>query len=455
MPRHSSSSDDDDSSTTTSDSSEETTTESSSSSSSGDDSSSEEETKSKKRTRASELLEPPPVLSMSAQQIYTELACDLLFQEAALQRVSTEVWRALQPRRPSEGDAVRVRSMVLCGASGVGKTLLCERLRALMLCAPGQRYASQSLVCHLGGLTEVGTTKFSGCSAGWDGFGARSFAQLFKQACAPVEGRAPPYVVVQLDELDKADRSVMDAVNSLLDRGFLELTAKMEQVRPAPETAVLLFFTANYAADAMRRDDTLRSVELVREAMRAHGLQDCDLGRLGTIVPFPALSADEMREVFVANRARLLAEHPCGPRAALDDEGHDALMAAVLEHYDARLGVREAMRQYARELEDMLDMLQLRLDESGVIDEQPLDSRHEYLRLDSPRIADIRAMHYGNTERLRLYDQRGQRLAQVIATRTFSITDGDIDVSVFVLPPPPCLENEERKKKAKKAKTSK
>jgi ATP-dependent Clp protease ATP-binding subunit ClpA len=349
-----------------------------------------------------------------------------MHQEAALQRVSSELWRALQPRKPSEGTGVRVRSFVLAGGSGVGKTLLCERLRALMLCEPGQRYAEQSIVWHLGGLTEVGTTQFSGCSAGWDGYGARSFAQLYKEACES----ASPYVLIQMDELDKAEPEVMDALNSLLDRGYMQLTTKMEQVQPPPETTVLIFFTANYAADSMQRDETLQSAEAVRQAMRKHGLRDCDIGRLGTIVPFPALSTNEMRSIFQKNRDTLLRDHPCGTISNLSEEAHEALMDNVLTHYDARLGVRDAMRQYKRELEDLLDLLQQRLQPNTIVH----STECRRLPFDSPLLSEAAQIYFGNKERLRLYDKCTHGTVHCVLTLCRGQTS-ERPLSIFVLAP--------------------
>lgn len=373
---------------------------------------------------------------MDRRAIYEALARDAPHQEAALQQVAAEVWRALQPRRPSEGDAPRVCTALLSGVSGTGKTQVCERLRALLLAAPGQPYAHRALHCHLGGLGKLALTKFSGCSAGWNGFGAPTLAAQLRDACAPdARGEAPRCVLVQLDELDKAHPRVMDALNSLLDRGTLELTAELEQVRPRPETTLLLLFTANYGAGDLAVGDTLASVAHIKRAMRTQGLEDCDIGRLGTIVPFHAFEPQAMADILAAAHAVVWREHLLTQRHAVVAEPGlaEALTRAVLAHYDARLGARDALRLYRRELEEALDLVLLALERAPA---PRVVLGYRRLAVDAPTALFAAAEHFVSRERREHCARRGDAHVELLVAHSAEGAEGAVLSACLLVPPP-------------------
>lgn len=353
---------------------------------------------------------------MNQRQIRDSLAQHVLYQDAALNRVSREIWHALQPRRPSEGQAIRITTALLSGVSGTGKTLVCEQLRQLMLAGKGQQYEAQFIESHLAGLNEVGSTKFSGCSAGWVGYGAVSFAEKFKQAVQPVRGKPPPYIFVQMDELDKSC-GALECLNSLLDRGQIELTAELEQIVPDPSTTLIIFFTANYGAEAIEEWDSMKSVEAIKSCMRRQQIQDCDIGRLRTIIPFKAFTEQEILGIFRAKYAQLAEEHPltskfCAP--TLGDLVQAELSRCVLVHYDPRLGVRDAMALYTREVTDWLYMILFALEDTT--DKVELFSESETVAIDSEHATLAEEENFTNAERLHTQQSREEKCVTLIIT---------------------------------------
>jgi ATP-dependent Clp protease ATP-binding subunit ClpA len=413
-------------------------TSSCSSSDESDSSSSDEE------ERVITLVEAP-ILSMNQRSLEKHLSERVLHQEAATNAFATMLYRATRPR-PEGEVSVRVVSTLLSGVSGTGKTMLCEEAQKLMLTGKGQQYEKQYITRPLGGLEEVGMSMFSGCGAGWEGYGAPSMAEKLKEACEDVGGLPPPYIVLQFDELDKADRKVMDALNSLLDRGTMELISEMEQVRPHPSTTLIVLFTANYAADVIDPLDSMASREEITRGMRAGGLHDCDIGRISWIIPFRAFTPEEMSHIFTTVHERLVTEHQLsithGP-LEMNVEAVSHLRDSVMQYYDRRLGVRGAMHLYKRELESFLDYALMALEDG--VGGGPLTCIHRSLPIveGDPFIERVVAEHYGNRERLRSSVERGRHSLEILV-----MLSGEAMLSTFILLPerPPKGREETMKK---------
>jgi len=366
----------------------------------------------KKRVIDDVVLVDPPILHMNQRAIQAHLSQRVLHQEVATNAMATLLYRATRPRTLGEGDGVRVVSALLSGVSGTGKTMICEEAQKLMLTGRGQQYEGQYVTRHLGGVDEGCISMFSGCGAGLEGYGAVSLAQKLKEAYEPVGGKPPPYVVVQFDELDSCDRKVMDALNSLLDRGVMELTSEMTQVRPDPSTTLIILFTANYASDSIDPLDSMASSEAIKRRMRKAGINDCDIGRINWIIPFRAFTVEEMQDIFIAAKQRLLQEHPFTKACdvpLLTTEANSRLVASVMQYYDTRLGVRGAMHLYKREMESLLDNALMALEEAG-IDGKELQFLCQHVTLNivegCPTLEKAKAEHYDNRERLRCSVER-------------------------------------------------
>jgi ATP-dependent Clp protease ATP-binding subunit ClpA len=345
---------------------------------------------------------------MNQKAIEAALSQRVLHQESATNQVASLLYRATRPRRSTEDVSIRIVTALLSGVSGTGKTLICEQTQPLMLTGPGQQYHKQYISWHLGAMDEVNLSMFSGCSAGWDGYGAVSLAQKLKEAYAPVGGEPPPYVVLHLEELNAATPKVMDALNSLLDRGVIDLTATMEQVRPDPRTTLVILFTGNYAADAIDPLDTLASVAAIKRAMRAT-LSDWHIGRISWVVPFRAFTREEMRDIFQAAYRRILTEHPISSVDVVVEFCLSALgqlITHVLGHYDKRLGVRGAMHLFRGELETFFDNSVAALEAmTPPVEQVRCEARHYQVWETALRSAADE--HFFNRERYNSYVKRG------------------------------------------------
>ncbi len=390
------------SSSSSSSESESSSSSSYSSWSSSSSSSEEEEKRPRKKAKMAVPLQTAPIMTMSQLELREALTERVKYQEAAMNLVASEMWHAMQPRRPSEGDQVRVVTALLSGVSGTGKTLTCERLRQLMLTGRGQQYEAQFVESHLAGVSEVGATKFSGCGAGWQGYGSVSFADQFKRAVQPVGDRPPPYIFIQMDELDKCSGDALPCLNSLLDRGQIELTSEMVQIRPHPDTVVIVFFTANYGAEKLLQcADTMTAVSHIKSDMRKNRVNDCDIGRLGCIVPFRGFTEQQMSGLFHSRLSLLIREHAlseCGVSLVLRAGVTDALCQTALNHYDARLGVRDAMKLFTREVTHWLDMIHIAVKPGDTAKQLAVALHSGNLWLDHVQLASTE--YFTNAERL-------------------------------------------------------
>jgi hypothetical protein len=397
--------------------------------------SSEEERAPKARKPAQHRPEVP-LQAMDRRAINARLASEVMFQEGATNAVAALLWRAKQARRPDE-EGARVLRALLSGVSGTGKTVLCETVARLMLMGRGEYYERQFVTQRLGGVVEeTWLTSIAGCGAGYEGFGGtRTFAHKLRDACALMaDGAPPPFVLVLMDELDKAVPALMNALNSLLDRGVIDL-ASGEEVRPHSETTVVILFAANYAAGEIERADTQRSVENVKRAMRARLMEDCDIGRVGTIIPFHALSREEMRAILARAYARQVPHHSFSLRygePVVPEEVHQALTERTLEYYDPALGARGALADYAREVNAWLDDAVDELSEAPRV-ETALRAVAHYLAVppgdEHPLLARAAQSSYANRDRIAGCGRRAVPVEMLV------LRDGARQLACFVLQP--------------------
>lgn len=173
--------------------------------------------------------------------------------------------------------------------------------------------------------------------------------------------RTPNVILVFIDELCKAnaDVGILNTFNSLLSAGVLQRGSGNITFRLPSGVTLFFYSTANFGADAILEERVGRQYQLARtliiDDMREHGVKECDLARLGDIVPFFPLSMSEAAAIMrlsVDNYFERMAEQVSrNARFEMASEDRVRLVAFYLEgSYMREQGVRQLCSKIEKEL---------------------------------------------------------------------------------------------------------
>jgi hypothetical protein len=110
----------------------------------------------------------------------------------------------------------------------------------------------------------------------------------------------PHFILLFLDEVDKADRELMKALNSLLSDGTMDGRGSNPQYKIEKDTRMIIIMTANFGSDEIvhrRLTNAPKHVgevyQSVKQDMVKQGYQPNEISRMGTLVPcLPPLKED-------------------------------------------------------------------------------------------------------------------------------------------------------------------
>ena len=328
-------------------------------------------------------------LPMTLRALRERLNARVRHQPAAVDYISAKLRAAVIPpvhpldaARSSARSKPRIMSMILCGPSGCGKTEM----------------AKYAVIDELGGEAlpfvyidastykdPTSVTRATGASAGFEGCSdgnslpelladllvdpeEKRLSKLNKSTKAFKDGAdayrkrqkqdgayaGPPLIYVMIDEIDKAENDFVLALNGLLDQGQMT-SARGRSFKPSRDTTLLFIFTANYADDSICRmpyphTETARA--LVKESMRAHGLQPCTIERFGDIVPFYPLRDEQLRDVLHMKLDNYLAAIPARFGVVqYEDDVKDFLVRRVARMADVEGGIRAGTKMLFENLD--------------------------------------------------------------------------------------------------------
>lgn len=231
-----------------------------------------------------------------------------------------------------------IASILASGTSGTGKSELIRLIRPLFHMEPGGVNASCFVELRFGNITNV-----SHCSAitgPGPGYADADKPCLVDHLCAAADfiqrritevidgdeeaiepGYRPPQVIVLfIDELckAKADVGILNTFNSLLSVGVMQ-RASGNITFHLPSGVTLLFYaTANFGAESMMcamsrgasagHNHNAAKTRIMMD-MRRRKMQECDIARLGEIVPFFPLDMDEARGILRFNVDNFFESH--------------------------------------------------------------------------------------------------------------------------------------------------
>jgi hypothetical protein len=115
----------------------------------------------------------------------------------------------------------------------------------------------------------------------------------------------PHIILILFDEIDKANKSVLNAINSLLSDGCFP-NARGQMYRLPKTTRLIICFTSNFGSDTIEKYKHLNltnyyeniKIDIKKEMIRK-GYPGCDISRLGTIIPFFPPTREELRIILI------------------------------------------------------------------------------------------------------------------------------------------------------------
>jgi len=243
--------------------------------------------------------------------IEDELKKRVIGQDHAIEQIADVIRGAKVGVRKEEGP---IGAFLMVGTSGVGKTEL-ARTVAEALFGDERFMVTLNMTEYQ---NEYNTSRLIGADPGLVGYGEGGALS------EPVRRR--PYSVVLLDEIEKANSSVIDLFMQVFDRGMLQDAER----RHINFSNTLIFMTSNLASDVLFElySNEVTDPEVLLEELRPHLNQHFRpefLGRVKPIVFLP-LATEVMKQIVELKLSRLAA------RLKANQDLDLTFKPAVLEH---------------------------------------------------------------------------------------------------------------------------
>jgi hypothetical protein len=299
----------------------------------------------------------------------------VMFQNDGLMDLTTQVYSA------SSNNVTQTKNIItslISGNTGCGKTDAAVITRSLFQMNPGQVNENHYIEFKFGNFKDKSNhNQIAGASSGYVGFGttclsdklidAKNFNRIQKEKLTgheikdqkEIESLYPKIIYIFIDELDKAEYSIMDTLNSLLDQGYLKGGNGKEFHLPT-QTTLFICCTANFGSETLIQNPHLNyseAKELIELDMISKGYKDWDIARLGTIIPFFPINETNAKLILKEKLKVFLTENIIKYQPftnecfIMNDEDQDALVNHCMEkEYTFRAGLRKVVRLLKNEL---------------------------------------------------------------------------------------------------------
>jgi hypothetical protein len=336
---------------------------------------------------------PTPLEKMSYDEIETFLRSKIKEQDAAIRTITDQLFIIRNTKKSLYGEnKPLLYKMTFSGTSGCGKTETVLWIKHLLGMDTGYIYEHQYI--EIDGSLMIDDTQINaltGAAPGLIGHGdANSLGHRLNMALrmeseeeeeTAIRSRknnnnnkksnnnndkrleqlrvlrrkekgSPRYILLFLDEVDKASPLLMASINGLIDTGHYA-TLHGPPFKLPRETALIVIFTANYAAEEIRAlpyRNTHQAVGLVETSMKNGFLKDNNIERMGQIVIFYSLDKEAMKRLLMSRLDQYIAESDMArqygeSRVQSVGDVKDFLIERVLAMSDSGRGVRNGMRK--------------------------------------------------------------------------------------------------------------
>ena len=267
---------------------------------------------------------------------------------------------------------------LLSGPSGIGKNLMIRSVRQLCGMQPGGENEKASVKLSFNTATDQSQSNIIvGTGVGYIGFDqpclvdrmcdALTFIQE-KKTTATNQSRNH-LIMLEIDEIDKGTNVLFTSLMEFLDRGCI--TSHKGRVFELPSDVTLLVCSSgNFAAsyfnglpDVTRGDEQYADTHAtqagfeIKKAMRAKGLEDWDIARLGRVLPLFPLNSQQATQIL---RFKLREFIACGgnylPKLKMSmdmgDTDQETFVHYIVKHFYVKAqGIRQVEERMIEELE--------------------------------------------------------------------------------------------------------
>jgi len=268
---------------------------------------------------------------ISAEDLASRLSESVFGQDRAIDVLATGAARHAAkpfPRRPW--------SALMIGPTGVGKTLLAEKLAEKL--REESRRPWRYLRLDMAEFTERHTvSKLTGAPPGYVGYGDPGLASALA---------GEPRHVVLFDEIEKAHPEVVLSLMNLIDAGRLDSA----HGRATAEKAILLFTSNLGAKDVSPGEDAAEDDRAGRQNLLAHGLRPELVARFGHVLILGNLEGSYLAAAATHAVSTIAADY--GKRVVRLDP--DYLSELLSDNQGPSLGVRAIEHRVDRDLGPLL-----------------------------------------------------------------------------------------------------
>lgn len=314
------------------------------------------------------------------KDIYAHLSTRIRYQDRAIRAIAHQLYIIKHSNsRPSDviqnnntqRQKAQVYTITASGTSGSGKSSVIEHIRPLFHMEPGGQNERCFKQMRFGNFSDKShRNAITGAGQGFQGCDAPCLVDHLLDALSFIRARRTcNLIVLFIDELCKSDSEVgvLDSLNSLLGDGYLKRASDETAFQLPPDVSLLVYGTSNFGARAMMRlatqntsDAYSRAKGLILEEMRAKGMEECNIGRLGEIVPFFPLTHEQARAVMRDEMDQKIEElaRVDGQLYLLGEEDRDHFLT---HYFDGIYVPEQGLRHPSRTLEIELRALHINL----------------------------------------------------------------------------------------------